>query len=135
MNVVCDCLQSLKVGDFFDLVTGLLKELLVNDNAVCLKNITDTDGLAFVIFQSEVLAVELFCKVGVGEIIAVILPSCITVRTVDLEDGGSVCFRDFGRKLSLISAASCGQNVNLYAGFIGVSLCESLPCFICFGLE
>ena len=72
-DILCDLLQALEIRDVLGGVAGILKQLLVVDDAVGLDNVRDTLDLAVVTLERVVVLGELTHDVGVIEVVAVIL--------------------------------------------------------------
>ena len=134
LNVVGDLLQGLKVGDVGSLVTGLLQQLGVGDQAVSLDDVSHAvHRVAFL--QREGIGGQVLGDVRILEIIAVVLPVGQADRAVDLEQRRRIALLDLAHQRGFIVAGSGRHDGHRHAGLLGVELGELLPLGVLLRLE
>ena len=136
MDVFSDLLQGSKVLDLVQLVAGILQQLLVNDDAEALVAVADGAQLAVSIVQVVSIGAQFLSNGGVLQIVAVFAPSLNGSGVANYEQSGSVlALVHFGSQGGLVLTGSSGNDLDLYAGLLGVSLSQRLQSLLSFGLE
>ena len=135
VDVVRDSLEALKVLDLAQIVAGFLQQRLVDDDAEALIAVADGNEVALFVIEVEVIGGELFDKIGVAQIEAVLAPGLHGAHVADLEHGRSGALVHLGGQRVVILAGSGGNDLDRNAGLLGVQLGKILPGLIGFGLE
>ena len=135
VDIISHLLQRLEVGDVGDLITGLLQQSLVDDDAIGLIAVADGHGLAVGILQVEVLSGHFLHDVGVIQRIAEIAIGVDGALIAHLEHGGRSGLVQLGGQHGVILAGGGGDDLDLHAGLLGVGLGQILPGLVGFGLE
>ncbi len=120
MDIVCNCLERVKIVYLVDAVTGLLQKSLVYDDAEALVAVADGVGEAVLIGEVEGVSGHLIPNVGVGEVVAVLAPSINGALVANLEHGGSLALVHLGGEGLLIGAGGGGDYLHGNAGLLGV---------------
>ena len=127
-------LQGAEILDLVHGVAGLLQQTGVDDDAVALVYVRDTQHGAAVL-KGEVIAGQLAVESGAGHVIAVVLPLGQAHGAVDLEQRGGLCLGQLAHEGGLVLAGGGGLDLHLHAGLLGVELGQLLPVAVLLGLE
>ena len=112
MDIIGHLLQRLEVGDVGDLITGLLQQSLVDDDAIGLIAVADGHGLAVGILQVEVLGGHFLHDVGVIQRIAEIAIGVDGALIAHLEHGGRSGLVQLGGQHGVILAGGGGDDLD-----------------------
>lgn len=135
MDIVGDLLQRLEVGDVGQLITSLLQQRLVDDDAIGLIAVADRHGLAGSVLQVEVLRGHFLHDVSVIQRIAEVAIGVDGALIAHLEHGGGGLLVQLGGQHGVILAGGGGDHFDLHAGLLGIGLGQILPGLVGFGLE
>ena len=141
LNIVCHGLQLVKAVNVIDrgnnrVVHGavVIQDGLVYDDAVCLVAVRDSGNLSVVIYIQGMIG-YMVVKIGILQIVGVVIPGLGICGRANIEDGRSLALCHLGLQRGGILSVCSGKDIDLYAGLIGVGLCQILPCLVCFRFE
>ena len=136
MDVLGHGLEGFEVGDVVDGIAGLLQQGLVGDDAERLVAVADSQRVAVLTKEVELLGAQLLVEVGVLQGQEVVGPGVKSGLVAALEQrGGRVALVHLGRQGLGIGAGGGGHNRHGHAGLLGVDLGQLLPGSVGFGLE
>ncbi|CRH68485.1 Uncharacterised protein [Chlamydia trachomatis] len=142
LNVVSNSLKLIEGINLFSRLylcilklSVLLKQSFIVNQAVSFHCVWNTNNLISVL-KSNILVLKLLVKLRILKICSVILPRCISNRTIHLEEcRGFITLADFTLKRLLICARSSVLDLYRNTSLLGIFLSNFLPLISRFWLE
>ena len=135
MDVVSGSLQRGEILNVGELVTGLLQQSLVYDDAEGLVAVADGQDSTVSALQVESVGGHFLVDIGVPQIQAPVAKGVDGALVACLEHGGSFALIQFRGQGIGVSTGCSGNDGDLDTGLFGISLGQCLPSLIRFGLE